>query len=50
MAHFAIQIGKLAVELEDEDMDGKEIVELGERVLHNAVALFNDDDDEEDDD
>lgn len=51
MAHFAIQLGNVGVDLEDEDLTAKGLAKIGTKVLHDLIDLIDgDEDDEEDDD
>lgn len=41
MAHFAIQVGNVSIEIEDEDMDAKELRRVGEKSFYRVIDLVN---------
>jgi hypothetical protein len=50
MAHFAIQLGNVGIDLEDEDLTAKALVKIGNRVLHQMIDLLDGDEDEDEED
>lgn len=49
MAHFAVSLANIAVEIEDEDADAKDLAKLGMKTLGEIVEKFLVDVEEEDD-
>lgn len=50
MAHFAIQVASVTVDIEDEDATADGLSKLGMAVLGELVELLEEDDEEDDDD
>lgn len=49
MAHFAIQLGNVGIDLEDEDLSAGELVKIGMPVLEDLIDLLSIEDEEDDD-
>lgn len=47
MAHFALQIGNVTVEAEDEDMDARQLRRLGEKSIFKILTLLGQGEDDE---